>query len=439
MKRSKKMLLLLAALVLCVGGYLGAQLLTAQTAVVTEESGSFALESHTADELTSLAWQSGEESFAFTCASGTWSVTADPAFPLNQEDVQTMAAELLAIVGNRQLDGVTDLSAYGLAEPAFTVTATWSDGSATTWAMGDETPFADGYYISLGHENIVYTTADDISAIFDTTLNDLAVLETLPTASSVTRLTVGDTLDVAQAGTSRTINAGETWYDSLTGAALDASSVESLVSAAQAIAWADLAEPTASDEELASFGVDEASATAITLYDGDTAAMTLLIGGQDDSGAYYARLPGSTMVYTVKASSLSALLSASADAMPSMVIIDLPADSVQTASFTTGAAAHTWVASNGEDAEDEADHDELGETLWDSILDLSASSRIDAASATGDALLTVEVAALDGQSATLTFTSYDASSYAVTVLDRCFLVDAADVDAIIRTLRAGVN
>ena len=437
MKRTKKMLLLLIVLVLCVGGYCGVQLLGSDPASVTEESGTFVLNSHTADDLTGLSWVDGDESFAFTLSDGMWSVTADPAFPLNQEDVQSMADDLLALVGTRQLDGVTDLSAYGLAEPAFSVTASWSDGTSTTYAMGDETPFGDGYYVSLGHENTVYTIEDDIADIFDTTMNDLAVLESIPVTTAATRLTVGSTLDVVKEETSRTINEGELWYDSLTGTALDTAAAEELITAAQGITWSELAEPTASDEELTAFGVDEASATAITLYEGETAATTLLIGTQNDAGDYYARLPGSTMVYTIASGNVSSLLTASATSMPSMVIIDLAADSVQSATFTAGEAAHTWVASAGEDAEDEVAADELGESLWDSILALEASSLIDAAD--GAPILTVEVSAVNGQSATLTFTEYDVQSYAVTIQERCFLVDAAEVDAIIRSLRAGIK
>lgn len=437
MKRTKKMLLLLIALVLCVGGYYGVQLLNKDTASVTEEAGAFALNSHTADNLTGLSWTNGDESFAFTLSDGTWSVAADPSFPLNQADVQAMADDLLALVGTRQLDGVTDLAAYGLAEPAFSVTASWSDGTSTTYAMGDETPFGDGYYISLGHENIVYTIEDDIADIFDTTMNDLAVLESIPAPTAATRLTVGSTLDITKEEASRTINAGELWYDSLTGAALDATAAEDLVAAAQAIAWAELAEPTASNEDLTSFGVDESSATAITLYEGETAAMTLLIGAQNDAGDYHARLPGSTMVYTIASDDVAALLSASAESMLSMVIIDLAAENVQSATFTAGEAAHTWVTSAGEDAEDEAEADELGASLWDSILSLKASSRIEATD--GVPILTIDVSAVNGQSATLVFTEYDAQSYAATIQERSFLVDAAEVDAIIRTLRAGVK
>lgn len=446
MKRGKKMLLLLAALVLCVAGYYGAQLFNGDTEVVSEETGEFSLTAHESTELTALEWVSGEENFRFTLADGTWTNAADPAFPLDQDAVQAMADDLLAVTGARQLDGVTDLSMYGLSEPAFTVTASWSDGSTTVYAMGDETPFGDGYYLSLGHEGIVHTVETDVAAIFDTAMNDLAVLVTIPTVESATRLTVGGTLDIVQETTSRTINASETWYDSLTGAALDVDEAEDLVGDAKAIEWAALAEPSATDVELAGYGVDEASATAITLYDGDTAVLTVLIGAQDDSGDYYARLPGSTMVCTVDSSDVSALLSARAESMLSMVITDVAAENVASASFTAGAVSYMWTNTADETTESEeeaeaagdAAADETGVALWESILALTATEHLDG-TVEGAALLTVAVQTTDGQRAEMTFTEHDADSYAALVLDRAYLVDAANVDAIIRSLRAAAK
>lgn len=444
MNRGKKMLLLMLALVLCIGSYLGVQLLSADTNTVQEESGTFALTAHTADELTGLTWQNGDETLAFTCTDGVWTVTGNAAYPLNQADVQAMADDLLALTGSRQLDGVTNLADYGLAEPAFTVTAAWTDGTSTAYAMGDETPFGDGNYLSMGQEGIVYTVDSDLSDIFDTTLSALAVLDTLPTVDSAVRLTVGDTFDVVKEETSRSINAGELWYDNATGLALDGTAVEKLVTAAKGIDWDALADATASDEALAAYGVDEASATVITLYtDADTAGLTLLIGAQNDDGDYYARLSGSAMVCTVAASDLSSLLSSSAEAMPSMTLIDVAEENLLTAAFTAGDYTHTWqpaheteaAEESAEETETETVTDETGEALWSSLNALKADSRLDAA-ADGATLLTVEITTVDGQSAVMTFAEYDAEAYAVNVLDRTYLVDAADVDAIIRSLRA---
>lgn len=446
MNRGKKMLALLIALVLCIGGYWAVQLLNSDTSVVQEESGKFTLADHTADDLTGLSWVSGDD-LAFTHSDGVWTVTGNAAYPLNQSDVQAMADDLLALTGSRQLDGVTDLADYGLSEPTFTVTATWADGTSTTYAMGDETPFGDSYYLSLGQEGIVYTVDTDVADIFDTTLSALTVLDTLPTVDSAVRLTVGSTLDIVKDETSRSINEGELWYDSATGLALDGTAAEKLITAAKDIEWDALVDATASDTALTAYGVDEASATVITLYsDAETAGLTLLIGTQNDNGDYYARLPGSSMVCTVAASDLSSLLSATAEAMPSMTLIDVSEENLLAAAFTAGEYTHTYqptheteesteTEESADDSETEVLTDETGEALWSSLNALTADTRLDA-SADGATLLTVAITTLDGQSAVMTFTEYDAYAYAVNILDRTFLVDAADVDALIRTLRA---
>lgn len=441
MNRGKKMLALLIALLLCIGGYRGAQLLGGESATVQETSGSFALDTHTADDLTGLAWQTGGEALSFTRTDGTWTVTGNAAYPLDQADVQAMADDLLALTGSRQLNGVTDPADYGLAEPAFTVTANWSDGTSTTYALGDETPFGGSYYLSLGQEGIIYTVDADISDIFDTTLSALTVLDTLPTVNSAVRLTVGSTLDIVKDEVSRSINEGELWYDNATGHALDGTAAEKLISAAQGIEWDALTDATATDDALTAYGVDNASATAITLYaDADSPALTLLIGAQNDDGDYYARLSGSSMVCTVASGDVASLLSATAEAMPSMTLIDVSAENLLTAAFTAGEYAHTWqpahdTADSADTADTELPSDETGEALFTALTALTASTCLDAP-VDGATLLTVAVTALDGQSAVLTFTEYDADSYAVSVLDRAFLTDAADVDAIIRLLRA---
>lgn len=446
MNRGKKMLALLIALVVCIGGYYGVQLLTAETNIVQEESGTFALTSRSADELTGMSWQNGDETLAFTCTDGVWTVTGNAAYPLNQTDVQAMADDLMALTGSRQLDGVTNLADYGLAEPSFSVTATWADGTSTTYAVGDETPFGDSYYLSLGQEGIVYTVEDEVADIFDTTLSALAVLDTIPTVDSAVRLTVGTGLDVVKEETSRSINEGELWYDNATGMALDGTAVEKLITAAKGIDWDALADATATDEALTAYGVDEASATAITLYtDAETAGLTLLIGAQNDDGDYYARLPGSAIVCTVTASDVSSLLSATAEAMPSMTLLDVSEENLLSAAFAAGDYTHTWqpvheseeaaeTEESAEETETEDTTDETGEALWSSLNALKSDSRLDAA-ADGATLLTVDITTVDGQSATMAFTEYDAEAYAVSILDRTYLVDAADVDALIRTLR----
>ncbi len=426
MKRSVKMLLLLCVLGLCLGGYYGAQLLS-QPAAVTEETGRFALTARAAEELTGLNWTANDAAFAFTYSDGAWSKADEPAFPVDQDAVQAFADALIGLTAVRQLDGIAALADYGLETPSFAVTATWKDGAATTYAVGDETPFSDGWYLSLSDQNsIAYVIEDDLADDFDVTRTALATMEVLPTAETVTRITVGAAFDAAYTETSTTINAAQHWY-SADGLPLDG--VEELVADAQGIAWEALVEPAASD--LAAYGLD--SATVLTLYNGDEAAFCLHIGSTDENGDYYARLPGSGMVYTVASSSLSSLLNATAESLRSDALVETAYADLAQATFIAGERSYTLtpVIPAG-DAEETAE--DPGETLWDALTAITARTGAIQRDP-GETLLTVQIITAAGPEATLTISAYDADSYVASLDGFAALVSSDQADKALRVLK----
>ena len=101
--------------------------------------------------------------------------------------------------------------------------------------MGDETPFGDGYYLSLsGEGGTVYTVADALSGDFSGSLLSFAQSEELPAVENVTRLVVGDTLDV-EGTAEKTEGEGSSlrWTWKATGEKLDGSEVEALIDEAK--------------------------------------------------------------------------------------------------------------------------------------------------------------------------------------------------------------
>ncbi|MGN0971846.1 MAG: DUF4340 domain-containing protein, partial [Aristaeellaceae bacterium] len=404
MKRSIKLLLLALVLALCVGGYFGVQQFN-ETQQVSEEAGTFDLTAKLAEDVTGLKWTAGDTAFDLTYDGSTWQRADDPAFPVDQDKAQDMADALLALTATRKIENVTSPADYGLAEPAFSVTVRWKDGTETTYAMGDETPFGDGYYLLLsGQDTVIYTISKKLSSIFETDMNALAVLETIPAVENVTRLTVGDSLDLQRASASRTINPDQLWYDA-DGNPVDGA--EDLVETAQGIAWEERVTASASDEELTAWRLDEDAATAIILYDGDEAGMTVLLGDTDDDGNYYARLPGSSMVYTVSATDVSSLLTATAEDMRSATILSLPYEQVQTATLTAGSAVYTLEPADvATDTDLEGEAEDPGEDLWTMVLGLTAADEPEGSA--GDLVLSIHVTSDEGMEATLTIAEYDA-------------------------------
>lgn len=464
LKRSVKTLLLLCALLVCIGGY---WLLQQQSAVetVSETTGEFDLNAKTLDDLTGLQWVRDDVTYDFVKADGVWAKADEATYPVDQDALDALAEDLIDLTATRKLEDVTSPADYGLEEPAFTVTAAWSDGTSTDYIMGDETPFSDGYYLQLSDQDgVVYTIASSLDSAFADTLTDLAEKETLPEVETVTRMALGDSLDVTWSETSRNINPEQHWYDTATGEPLTDADVEDLIASAQSIGWETLVAASVGEEDLSTYGLGDAEATQLVLYNGEEAAMTLLLGAEDESGDLYARLPGSGMVYTVASEDVSDLMDASLDTLWSKTLLNVPYDQLQEAVLTADGVSRVFhpqgetvlaTESDLEDAEDadsadtgeadaaEADADEEEETvdpfeeLWNSVIALTATDRLTTGTP-GSTVLTVQATDLNGITATLVISEYNVDSYVATMEGRSLLVSADTVDKLVRTIKQGV-
>ena len=451
MKRSRKMLILTLVLVLMAGATLGAQYLT-QTESVTETVETIPLTTLTADDVTGLSWTCDGVSYHFTKKDGAWHNVDDAAFPASTEALNDMAEDLAALTATRSITGVTSIADYGLSEPAFTLMAEWSDGTTVTYSMGDALPFGDGYYLGLSTKtDVVYAVEEALDDLFAKSGTELASLEDMPTAENVTRLTVGDTLDVALAGTSTTLDPDQLWY-AADGTALQHSSVEDLIEAAQGITWNKLVYTSADEDTLTTCGLDEASAVKLTLYDGDMEALVLLIGGAADSTHRYAKLPDSSLVYTVSSTNTSTLLMATAESLAVTDLLPVEYEDVQAAVLTAGqysvALSGVPVEAVEEEAAEDSTDAEATEVeyavkeaedsypaLWEQVVALSGDTYEGEAEA-ADVVLTIEVTSTTGVQEMLTFYGYDVDSYLATRADGGKLLISADnVDKIIRTIR----
>ncbi len=432
MKRVKKMILLLGVLAVLLGGYAYMDR-DIETSAVSEEEGAFELTAKTAAELTGLEWTANETTFSFARETDGWKKADQAAYPVAQETVEKLAEKLTALKADRRLDNVSNLNLYGLAEPAFTVTARWSDGSETVYQMGDPTPFGDGYYLALSTQpGAVYTVAMSLSSTFNKKMDDFAEMETIPSVAEVTRITVGDTLDASWQAESSTINASQHWY-AADGRALDG--VDTLVDDAQGIAWDGLVEAVASETQLAEWQLEAENAVALTLYDG-AEIVSILLGAADENGDYYARLPQSAMVYTVSADSVSDLLAATPESLLSLTMVKTEYADLQQAVFSFGERTHTVVPPvQTEESEASEAAEDPNEMLWKQFIALKATEHVDM-QPQGEKLLSVAVTADNGASAVFTFTEYNADSYLVTDGARVMLTAADSVDKLIRTLKS---
>lgn len=475
MKRGKRALILAGVLAVLVLVYVGVQKgVSSQPETVTEESGSYPLTSHTAEELTSLQWTSGDgeeqETLHFVKTDGQWRVEGDEAFPVKQDSVEGLAETLTALKADRKLENVEKPEDYGLLEPAFTLTAGWSDGTETVYSMGDETPFGDGYYLSLsGEDGTVYTVADALSGDFSGSLLSFAQSEELPAVENVTRLVVGDTLDV-EGTAEKTEGEGSSlrWTWKATGEKLDGSEVEALIDEAKNLRWTELKAVNADDEALSGYGLTDEQATAITLYDGETIVWKLLAGAEADEGGRYVRLPDSAMVYTAE---VDALLEADIGSLYDPALTDLTAEDVSTISVKAGEQVWEFAAASAEETEkteetvvadsaagetaegEETSSDETSgesgeksfdeenaeparwEQLFEKLSAMKATGRVTETPGTTP-VLEAQIVTRTGGKETFVFFLYDESSYLMPINETTgYLFSADKVDQLLRTLR----
>lgn len=451
MKRGKRALILAGVLAALVLVYAGVQKSVSQPENVTEESGTYALTAHTAEELTGLQWTNGDGDeqetlhFVKTGEEEQWQVDGDETFPVEQDSVEGLAETLTALKADRKLENVEKPEDYGLLEPAFTLTAGWSDGTETVYSMGDETPFGDGYYLSLsGEDGTVYTVADALSGDFSGSLLSFAQSEELPAVENVTRLVVGDTLDV-EGTAEKTEGEGSSlrWIWKATGEKLDGSEVEALIDEAKNLRWTELKAVNADDEALSGYGLTDEQATAITLYDGETIVWKLLAGAEADEGGHYVRLPDSAMVYTADVASL---LEADVGSLYDAALTDLTAEEVSTISVKAGdqlweyAADIVETAAENSDANGDTDTETAAETpRWEQLFEkfsaMKATGRVTETPGTTP-VLEAQIVTRTGGKETFVFFLYDESSYLMPINETTgYLFSADKVDQLLRVLR----
>lgn len=319
MKRSKKLIALLAVLAVLVGAAYAIPALFPEEGVDEEEDTSFTLFTLDPDTVTAISWTCGEETLSMAYDGEAWGRTGDAAFPLDASYIEAMLDTLSEITGYKTIDEPEELAEYGLARPVCTVTI--SADAEYQIDLGDETTMGGERYISIG-DGKVYLAAEEIVDCFEYGLYDIVQMESVPAMSDLKYVSV-DT-DVQDLELVYLENSGLTYSDSYVWfektadgyRVLDTELTKSLISNITGLSWDACVDHDAGDR-LADYGLDaprvvvtigyvktvqvatnETDEDGNVIYDTQTedASSTLEIGADTDDGSY-ARIAGSGMVY----------------------------------------------------------------------------------------------------------------------------------------------
>ena len=303
------------------------------------------------DKLTELTVTTEGQSYTFTKSDDIWSYSADASFPLDQSNFEELAGKLKSISSDRELKDAEDVSEYGLDAPAVQVSIKNSEDETHTLEFGAVNDMTSNCYMTIDNDTSkIYMVASDLETAFNFNLNDLAEKESFPsiTATTVTKLTVekqGEEAEVIEksdsASTGWSYTKGSTQRD------IDSSNTSNLLNGISSLSWGSFV--SADTSKLAEYGLDaptkitidyqvtetkdsdesdtstgedstsEDSSSEDTETDSDSDSTTetvttdkqevLLLGGQDSSGNYYAKLESQSNIYTLSASSVEGFLS----------------------------------------------------------------------------------------------------------------------------------
>lgn len=250
--------------------------------------------------------------FHFVKDDGTWYVENDREIPLNQSYLTSMEDTYCTLTATREIKNPDSLSDYGLDSPAYTVTATDSEGNQTQFSIGNAAD--EDYYLTInGQASPVYTVSSTAVSVFQYDLDTLVQKDTMPSIGSGNLLTA----EITENGQTTTYSSDN---DD------DSETLATIAGGYGAMTLEDLASYHASGEELNQFGLEEGSRTLIKLTykesssdtDEDTKAdsqdkedsltYTISIGASTDDGNRYVQVQDSSLVYLVTQEKINNLL-----------------------------------------------------------------------------------------------------------------------------------
>lgn len=174
MKRNKKLLVMLAVLVVLAGATVLATKLTEKSKVVDQDADDVVIFTVAPEEVTSLSWVYGGETCTAVLKDGVWCSGEDSSVQLDETYLEEMIEQLESVIAYRTIGDPDSLDNYGLRDPQNTICVNYLDD--LTLFLGNETGIGGQYYCSID-DGKVYLVDESIMDAFSYTLEDILVPE----------------------------------------------------------------------------------------------------------------------------------------------------------------------------------------------------------------------------------------------------------------------
>ena len=268
MKRSKRLYILLGVLVVVCAGTYGVLQYEERKEEISN-SDEVVLEI-SADDVTGLSWEYDSQTLSFH-KNEIWTYDDDEAFPVSEEKID----ELLDVFGefgvSFVIEDVEDYAQYGLDDPVCTIDIETADETYEI-QLGDYSTMDSERYVSIGDGN-VYLVQEDPLDTYDAVLSDMIQNDETPSFGSA---------EIAQIQFSGSEDYQISYVEDITDSycaddvyfteqdgetrPLDTSNVDSYLSVISNLDLTDYVTYNATEEELASYGLDDPDLTVTVQY-----------------------------------------------------------------------------------------------------------------------------------------------------------------------------
>ncbi len=392
-----------------------------------------------ADLLSHINVVTPDESINFVKNSESqWSIEGINSDKIKNYKITTLASTVSAINAKNIIEeNATELDKYGLANPLYTLNATFGDMTKTFYG-GNSTSLGDAYYFKGADSNTVYTIyASTFNSIFDGTLSYREIPDFSVNTETVCGVKVqkqDTTLNVQLMETPVVINDYNVATWEMTSPSYHTIDDSRLATYIMEVLPNIYVNEFVSDKgNLADYGLDKPYAVVtITNTDGNVQTIKLGTSNQDE---YYVVLGDDTTVYTAGKDAFSFV-----DIEPFLLVnkfVNLVGvDDVSYVKVKSGSSEYKLSYSDGKYYlnSKEVSEDDYKKTLYTAVIGLLVSDFCNDATYKQPAV-TVEYCTTNGKVTKAEFVDYNDRNYAVYKDGKCeFMILKKDVTSVIDLL-----
>lgn len=177
-KKTKNLLLLVALLVVLIGGYFALDLIPEKTEEEEQDTVTETIEvtEFSAEDIASYSYYNSDYEMGFQVTEEGYVHWKDETFPVNATSVEAQLTAIGDLTALQVVEG-TDRAEYGLDSPQVTIALTLTDGTERTFFIGDSALFEAADYLLDVENNVIYLIEENLCSKFTYTLDKMMAEE----------------------------------------------------------------------------------------------------------------------------------------------------------------------------------------------------------------------------------------------------------------------